>query len=794
MRRYFLPLLSISLLVAFSVAQKANAPAKPTPAAQSSSITDASRLPVKRVVLYKNGVGYFEHSARVHGNQELSIDFTTAQLNDVLKSLTVVDLGEGRISSVRYNSIAHLDERLKSLRLPFGEQVTRADFLSSLRGARVEVRVGTSSATGRLLSVDKDRRSNGKGEFMDVTTFAIVTDAGEMKNYDLGPGTSVRLADRELNDEVGRYLNLIGSSRARDLRRMTISATGAGDRDIFVSYISEVPVWKSTYRIILPAKPNEKPLLQGWAIVDNTVGEDWKDVQLSLIAGSPQSFIQQISQPYYTRRPVVGLPQSVMLTPQEHEGTVSEGTGGGIGSGSGAGIGGGFAFAPGTGGLQGTVKDPTGAAIAGAEVTIRNEETGASQTTTSDATGTYRFFSVPAGNSALFISRPGFHRYNLTNFYLGTGRMNEIHATLNVASVSETVEVTGAAPTLNTESTQVSVSAVATKQHVEAEGKDLGDYFEYNLKQKITIGKNQSALVPILQARVEAEKVSLWNENSKEIRRALWIRNSSGQTLDSGTFNIVEGYAFSGEGLFDTMHPDERRLISYAADPAVRISMDQEEKDQPVSRIKIVKGSMLLTHERRDSRKYTIRNSDTQPRMVVIEHPARDEWKLAEGAKPEETTASFLRFRVSVPPGQTQELKIEEYKPEESAFELSDLDENEVTLISQQKTLPPNLQDAFHRILTKKNEIDGIETQISVRQKEVDSISKDQARVRENMKALKGSAEEKALVERYAKQLNSQEDRLATMQKEMEDLNNKKDKADAELELLVQGITLDENL
>jgi len=93
---------------------------------------------VKRVVLYKNGVGYFEHSARLHGDQELAIDFTTAQLNDVLKSLT--DLGDGRISGVRYNSIAPLEERLKTLRLPFGEQVTRTDFLTAMRGSRVEVR------------------------------------------------------------------------------------------------------------------------------------------------------------------------------------------------------------------------------------------------------------------------------------------------------------------------------------------------------------------------------------------------------------------------------------------------------------------------------------------------------------------------------------------------------------------------------------------------------------------------------------------------------------------------------
>ncbi|MBV9183101.1 MAG: hypothetical protein JO356_17500, partial [Acidobacteria bacterium] len=180
-------------------------------------------LPVKRVVLYKNGVGYFEHSARAHGNQDLTIDFTTGQLNDVLKSLTAVDLGEGTISSVRYNSTAPLEERLKALRLPFSESVTRVDFLSALRGTRVEVHSGSATSAGRLLSVEKERRSNGKGDYLDVTALSIITDSGEMRNFDLGPTTSVRVAEHDLNEEVGQYLNLVGSSRARDLRRMTIT-------------------------------------------------------------------------------------------------------------------------------------------------------------------------------------------------------------------------------------------------------------------------------------------------------------------------------------------------------------------------------------------------------------------------------------------------------------------------------------------------------------------------------------------------------------------------------------------
>jgi hypothetical protein len=711
MRNFILVMfISISFFVTSLAENKSDQPGPDESLVEGDS---GARLPVKRVVLYKNGVGYFEHSARVHGSQDLAIDFTTGQLNDVLKSLTAVDLGDGKISGVRYNSIAPLDERLKALRLPFGEQVTRAEFLAALRGARVEVHSGSDNVTGRLLSVEKEKRFNEKGDSYEVTEFSVITDNGDMRNFDLGPNLSVRLAEPGLSDEVGKYLNLIGSSRARDLRRMTISDTGTGDREIFVSYISEVPVWKSTYRIILPEKPNEKPLLQGWAIVDNTVGEDWRDVQLSLIAGAPQSFIQDISRPLYTRRPVVPLPQAAMLSPQTQEASMSA---------------------------------PVPAPGASSEVV---EVSGATPT----------MESAPAGSGGviggLLKSSNALHGFNPS---ARNGPLDSI-----------------------------------TRQQAEAEAKDLGDYFEYNLKQKITIGKNQSALVPILQSRIDAEKVTIWNENSREIRRALWITNSSGLTLDSGTFNILDSDTFAGEGLMETVHPAERRLISYAADPALQVTMEQESSERPISRIHIVKGLMYMTREQRDSRKYTLHNADTTSREVVIEHPARENWKLVEGPKPEETSASYLRFRVVVPAGQTGNLKIEEFHPESSEFVLTNLDEKQVAFITQQRQITPAMQDAFRRVLDQKNKVDSLGTQIKNRQHEVETITKDQARLRENMKALKGSAEEKALLQRYTRQLDSQEDRLNTLTKEISDLQEKQTQARSQLDQIVQQISLDEN-
>jgi hypothetical protein len=141
-----------------------------------------------------------------------------------------------------------------------------------------------------------------------------------------------------------------------------------------------------------------------------------------------------------------------------------------------------------------------------------------------------------------------------------------------------------------------------------------------------SLGSNMKFVVDF--ARIDAEKVSIWNEESKEIRRALWITNSSGLTLDSGTFNILDGDTFAGDGLIETVHPAERRLISYAADTAMRITMNDEASTKPATHVRIAKGVMILTREQRDSRKYALHNSDTEARQVVIEHPAREGWKL----------------------------------------------------------------------------------------------------------------------------------------------------------------------
>lgn len=712
-------ILVLGILGGSAFAQRVIATATP-------SVSD--RLPVRHVALYKNGVGYFEHDGRIHGNQSVTIAFTTSQLNDVLKSLTAIDLSGGRIADVSYNSTAPLDQRLSTLQLPIGEKTTTAQFLDALRGARVEVHSGSESAVGRLLSVetvtspekDDDEKTS---QSRTHTELSVITDSGDLRTFRLTPATSVHLLEHDLNEEVSRYLSLIASSRAADVRKMTISTEGSGDRELSVSYISEVPVWKSTYRIVLPSNAKEKPLLQGWAVVDNTVGEDWDNVELSLIAGAPQSFVQEISQPYYARRPVVGLPELAMLTPQTHE------------------------------------------------ETLQAEETPAPP--------------------PMALSMPSVIPQSLdkkAQAFVGGGGGNSVGAGYGAAIAGGVFANNGAPRGIPQEGRDF--ASLMQSQQTTADTHDLGDIFEYKIKQPITIHKNQSALVPILQARIDAEKVTLWNPREPRALRALWLDNTSGLTLDGGSFSIQEAQTFAGEGLMDAIRPGEKRLISYAADPAVQIKSEVKGEGQRVTLVRIHRGVLFHESREREHRTYIVRNEDAKEREVIIEHPQRSGWELAGGAKPVETSASAYRFRVKVDPSQSSSLEFDEVHSFGTSFALTNITPDQIAIFVRQGWANDKIQDALRPIIQQKNEIAHYEQQISNAKTKISSIFDDQKRLRENLTALKG-AETRSLAERYTGELNREEDELATLRKDLAQLETQRDGANQKLNDMMEKLEVE---
>jgi hypothetical protein len=325
---------------------------------------------------------------------------------------------------------------------------------------------------------------------------------------------------------------------------------------------------------------------------------------------------------------------------------------------------------------------------------------------------------------------------------------------------------------------------------------ELGDLFEYKLKDPISIPKNRSSLVPIVQAEIAAEKVSIWNDRAGSPRpqRALWLTNSSGNTLDGGSFSVMEEDTFAGEGIFDPIRPAEKRLVSYALDLALNASSRNSVEAQQVTHVSVGQGVMKQTREVRKKKTYTFRNEDTSPRSVIVEHPVRQGYELRGDSHPDETTADWMRFRLHVDPKQTAILVVEEARPVETSYQLTNIDAQQVELFVRQRSIDKTVEDALRKILARKGAIAALESQKEERDDEMTKIFDDQQRLRENMKALKGSPEEKALLQRYTQQLNEQETRLETLRKEVAQLEQQSASAQEALDKTIAELSFDVKL
>jgi hypothetical protein len=330
-----------------------------------------------------------------------------------------------------------------------------------------------------------------------------------------------------------------------------------------------------------------------------------------------------------------------------------------------------------------------------------------------------------------------------------------------------------------------------------ANGQDLGDLFEYKLKDRVTLKKNQSALVPIAQTEIAADKVSLWSSTASSGRplRALWLNNTSPLTLDGGSFSVLENEVFAGEGLTDPIKPGERRLLSYATDLGMLVEAKKSGEPQHVTRVRIDKGVMTQTSELRERTVYTVRNQDDSPCVLVIEQAARAGASLAKGTRePEERAPGVYRFKLDISPRATASLPVEEIRVLQNNFQLADLDDSQIAVFSKNGSITPDIAETLQKIAAQKAVVSKLEQDMEDRQKDIDRIVADQSRLRENMKALKGSSEEKTLLQRYTGELDQQETQLDMLRKTIQSTEAQRDKANDELGAMIANVSLESTL
>ena len=602
----------------------------------------------------------------------------------------------------------------------------------------MEVTGSGASFTGRILSleiVDTPQGDDGKKSIVEQNLLTVVADSGATRTLLLTSATTVRLLDAGLRTDLNTYLELLDRHRTEDVRHLSLSAHGTGTRQLRVSFLSEVPVWKATYRLLTTTgagASQSMATLQGFSVVDNTTGEDWNHVRLSLIAGNPQSFLQPLAQPIYDRRQEVPIAANVQMTPQTHE-SANDAV------------------------AASSASANFGSAAAGGPVAMA-------------APSGYGIGSGIAAGSGGNLGGGVMYIGGAKRTSGGVKMMHDTAAPPPPPVPYETVARESTAPQTTTAS--------------------FDDFFAYNVSDPVTIPRNGSALVPILQVQVPTESVTLWSPAEPRPLRALWVTNTSQLTLDRGSFSVVEDGAFAGEGLIEPVHAGERRLLSYAMDEAVRVTPKDRQDTRRISSVSVSKGVLRAANTEVSEVEYTVSNAAAGTRTVVIEEPRRQGWDLDAADKPAESTPGVYRFRVTATTAAPAQLKITQRHTVDQYYRLTESSEEQLTLYLRGNGANEAVVAQLEPVFAAKRNVAALGGRINDTQAKMNAVDADQKRLRDNLAALKGSSEERALVRRYTAELNAQEDTLAGLKKELTDLETQRDAAEVVLEQKIDSLQI----
>ncbi|MBX3501157.1 MAG: DUF4139 domain-containing protein [Alphaproteobacteria bacterium] len=284
-----------------------------------SASTLAQELALKRVMLSSGGVGYFEYEVSVEGDASLKLTVGLDQVDDVLKSLVVYD-DKGGVGGLNLAGREPLSQTFKDLPFDQGALGSPAALLNALRGAEISVG-GARAMTGRVVAVTPETvMTPDRRALQTRNRVTMMTDKG-LQQFVLEEAENLQFADPALREQVQRALAAVANNRAKDARTIELTSKGKDRRTVRVAYIVSAPLWKASYRLTMPSDDAAtKAQLQGWAVVENLSGQDWKNVELTLVSGQPVMFRQALYRAYYVDRPEAPVEVVGRLLPNVDQG------------------------------------------------------------------------------------------------------------------------------------------------------------------------------------------------------------------------------------------------------------------------------------------------------------------------------------------------------------------------------------------------------------------------------------------------------------------------------------------
>lgn len=704
------------------------------PPAAGAKAADQQAVPVKEVVLYTSGVGYFEHYGTVKGDGFTELHFKTAQINDILKSLLLEDLDGGKVSSVTYASQEPLAHTLKSFQVDLSSAPPISVLLSQLRGASVTVTLPQGALTGQILSIEKKQKPAGDKQVVEVSVLDLLLPGGSIRPVELDEVSEIRLDDAKLQQELVKALSAVAASRDQDSKPVAIRFNGQGERRVRIGYVVEAPVWKASYRLVLTeAAKNEQPpadqpkdapgagakaaanndggKLQGWAIVENQTDSDWENVQLSLVSGRPISFIEDLYQPLFVARPVVEPELYASLRPQNYAGGMNQ------------------------------MQDQQDAKAEAGEEKTRRQAYGR--------------------GPALAAAAPrAMNRNAAADADAKPGRGEYLKQMLD--------------PT-------ASVSAVAS-------GASVGEFFQYTVGD-VSLPRQKSAMIPIITDTVKTTRLSIFNASVLPDHPLLGARltNSTGKLLPQGPITVLDGGAYAGDASIGDLPNTQSRLLSYGIDQNILVHNSDQTQSSSLVTGKLIKGVLELTHKQIFHQTYVAQNKGKSDRTLLVEHPKRQGWKLVQPEKPLESTDTLYRFEETIPSGQTKSLAVQEELISTQGIAILPMDTSQIEVYLRTAQIPDDVKKALQQAAKLKYALVDTQRKIQDHQNTISEITLEQNRIRENMKAVAQSSD---YYQRLVKELDAQETQIQKLKADVKDLKQVQDQQRKELEDYLQNLSV----
>lgn len=667
-------------------------------------VMPAAELPVRKVVLYKDGIGFFERSGRIPAGEAAQLDFKANEMNDVLKSLTIEERGGGSVTGVRYESSEPIGHKLQEFPFSLGNAQSMAAILDQMKGARIELRFGSPAGAERLEGVIVSGRVVPASERQtEKQELVLLLDTGELRSADLMAASGIRFLDPRLQSQFQEYLVALGQSRNRDKRGVVIESSATGPRDLIADYVVPTPAWKSSYRLVFDS--NAEPMLEGWAIVDNLTGDDWNNISLSLVSGLPVSFVTRLYEPRYVSRPEAELPEDRAERPILHAGAMEELAQNAV--------------------AQRAVASP-----------------------------------VPM-NAPAAKARPGF------GSGMGGGVMGGL---VGGRPDSAAAEMKKERDAFDMERANFVSSLAQT-----GAGRELGDLFEYQIGHAVTVRKNESAMLPFLQQRIKSRRLLIFSESygSQHPLTAAELTNSSGKTLDGGAMTVIDAGAYAGESLMETVKAGDKRLVSYAVDLGTRVTTAFDSQSQLLRELHFRRGVLTTRTAIQEVKTFTIRNVDARAKTLIIETPARPEFKLID-VKPAETTANANRFEVKLGANATEKFPVKEERVIENSISVSNFTPDVLATYVQNRNLDETARNKLQPLLALKQQAASNQAELQRVEKQIQELIQDQNRLRQNIGSLNQVNGQQQRVQEYAQKLSAQETQLAGLRDRQAELERRK--------------------